>query len=295
MITVHTTNQAIVHWGRHAVYHRVESGKWQRPTRGVVVTHNAPLSTTERELVTLLAAPPGSALGGITALHYDGLTGFDTDRTYIVFPEGRRRRDVNAVVHYSTMLDERDVHPLREPRRTRPARSVCDAATWGPNHRFARALVLAAFQQGLVDLRSMRDALSRRGQCKRRSVIIQSVLDACGGLQSLPERDFNEIVRSLGLPAPTRQRRLQRPDGRYYLDVEWPEYGISVEIHGSHHMEVNQWSADLVRGNEVAISGRRSLMFTSFVIRHEPEAVADQLLRMFRARGWSSSAAARSA
>lgn len=286
MQTVMTTTSAARQFSRSAVRHRLRSGTWQQPAPGVVVAHNASLTREESEFVALLAAPPGSALGGLTALRYDGLTSLDASATYVIFPEGRRRRDINAIVHFSTMLDDRDVHPWREPRRTRPARSVCDAATWGPSHRFARTVVLAAFQQGLVNLRSMRDALSRRGKCKRRSVIIQSVLDAHGGMRSLPERDFDEIRRELGLPAPARQRVLQRPDGRYYLDADWPDFGVSVEIHGTHHMEVAQWSADLARGNEVTISGRQVLVFTSFAIRHERERVADQLTRLFNARGW---------
>lgn len=108
-------------------------------------------------------------------------------------------------------------------------------------------IVLAAFQQGLVNLTSM---------------------------------------RGLGLPKPTRQSVVRRGDGRYYVDVEWPDFGICVEIHGAHHREVVRWSADLTRANEVTISGRRGLAFTSFSVRHEREAVGDQLLRLFVARGW---------
>lgn len=287
MDSVITSRQAAERHGTTTVRTKISRGLWQRPRRGVVVTHNGPLTRDERDRIIVLAAPPGSALGGLTALRYDGLTGFTSDQTFVVFPDGHRPRRLGAVIHYSTMLDERDVHVHREPRRTSPARSVCDAATWGPSHRFARTIVLAAFQQGLVNLTAMRDALGRRGKCKRRSVIIQSVLDAVGGMQSLPERDFDEIVRGLGLPRPARQHPVRGPEGRYYLDVVWPAFGVSVEVHGTHHHEVAQWSADLARGNELAISGRRTLSFTSFSIRHEREAVADQLARMFRQHGWS--------
>jgi hypothetical protein len=41
-----------------------------------------------------------------------------------------------------------------------------------------------------------------------------------------------------------------------------------------------------VRANEVVISGERLLIFSSYAIRREQRAVADQLLRMARALGW---------
>jgi len=74
---------------------------------------------------------------------------------------------------------------------------------------------------------------------------------------------------------------LRTPNGRYYLDVEWKQYGIAVEIHGIPHQRIRQWDADLLRGNEVVIAGRKLIFFTSYAIRHEQEVVIDQLSRLF--------------
>jgi very-short-patch-repair endonuclease len=123
-------------------------------------------------------------------------------------------------------------------------------------------------------------------------VIVESVLDAGGGIQSLPERDFDDIRRSAGLPPPTRQLRVKGPDGRFHLDVAWEDSGIAVEVHGVSHLEAEKWSADLARANEIVIGGRRLLAFSSFSIRHEQAAVADQLLRLFRSAGWTEADAA---
>ncbi|MET0931723.1 MAG: hypothetical protein ABWX74_19545 [Aeromicrobium sp.] len=178
------------------------------------------------------------------------------------------------------------VHPLREPRRTRPARSLVDAASWTENDRFARTIVIAGMQQGLVDERLMHQALDRRGTCHRRALIRESILDAAGGIHSLPERDFDEIRLAAGLPAPTRQRRVKGPDGHFYLDVSWDDLQLAVEVHGTQHQQIGQWDKDLLRGNEVVIDGRRLLIFTSHAIRHERELVTGQLQRMFVALGW---------
>ncbi|WP_157805186.1 hypothetical protein [Mumia flava] len=183
------------------------------------------------------------------------------------------------------MLDERDVHPLRVPSLTRPARSTVDLASWSERPRYARAVVLAAVQQRLVRASDVRDALSRRGRCRHRGLIIESVLDAAGGIQSLPERDFDQIRARVGLPPPSRQVRMRGDDGRYYLDVAWLEDGIACEIHGIPHRDIVQWDNDLMRANEIVIAGPRLLIFSSYAIRHEPEVVGDQLVRLFRRSG----------
>lgn len=275
------TAEAISRFGRGAVRHAIASGRWQRPERGVVVTHNGPLSAQERELVALMVCAPGSVLAGPSAIAHDGFKGFEQAETYVVLPEGAQRPRADGLIpHWSTKIDDKDVHPKRLPVRTRPPRSVIDFASWCGNDRYARAIVIAAFQQGLIDNRSVREALTRRGPCRRRALIVESILDANGGIQSLPERDFNDLRRRAGLPAPSRQQRLRTPNGRYYLDVEWKQYGIAIEVHGIPHQHIRQWDADVLRGNEVVINGKRLMIFTSYAIRHEQKVVLDQLMRM---------------
>jgi len=76
-------------------------------------------------------------------------------------------------------------------------------------------------------------------------------------------------------------------DGRYYLDVEWKEFHVSVEIHGMPHMAVGQWDADLERANEIVIGDKRLLIFSSFGVRHRSDRVGDQMVRMLVAAGWT--------
>lgn len=287
MKTVYRTSEVVALHGRGAVRHAVASGRWQSPHRGVVVTHSGPLSTAEKELVALRICAPSSALAGLSALRHDKLDGFTPETTFIVLPEGAARPDqVSFITHWSTDLGSADVHPFREPRRTRPARSLIDAASWCDNDRYARTIVIAGMQQGLVSAQHMHQALDRRGTCHRRGLIRESILDASGGIHSLPERDFDEIRARAGLPRPSRQRSVKGPDGRYYLDVAWDELDLAVEVHGSQHQAVRQWDADVLRSNEIVIGGRHLLVFTSYAVRHEPDVIVEQLRRMFLSLGW---------
>jgi hypothetical protein len=122
--------------------------------------------------------------------------------------------------------------------------------------------------------------LTRRGACRHRALIVESYLDAAGGIQSLPERDFDHIRLTVGLPAPDRQAPVKRPDGRYYLDVWWRHLNLAVELHGIPHMRVEGWDRDLLRLSEISIRGPRTLVFSSYAIRRMSGTVEDQLRRM---------------
>src|SRR5699024_11646985 len=108
----------------------------------------------------------------------------------------------------------------------------------------ARAVILAVSQQGLALPRHFREVLERRGRCRNRALIVEAVLDVAGGVQSLPERDFDRLRLETGLPEPSRQVPVKR-DGRYYLDVEWPEYETACEIRGTPHMQIAPGGSDV--------------------------------------------------
>ncbi|MGH1564327.1 hypothetical protein [Mumia sp. DW29H23] len=280
-----TRAQADALYGSPHVRSHLRRTLWQSPHRGVLVLHNGPLNHEQHMIAMLLACPPGSVLGGGSSLWWDGLARFVPERVQVVCPEGKRAPDIDGLEpHWSIWLDDRDVHPLRLPRRTRPARSLVDGASWARSPSFARTLILSGVQQRLTNTRNLRDALGRRGTCKHRRIIVESILDAAGGIQSLPERDFDQIRIGRGLPAPSRQVKRRRPDGKYYLDVAWEEHDAACEIHGIGHLDVPTWSGDTLRGNEIVLDGTRLLVFTSYAVRHERDLVGDQLVRLLTRR-----------
>ena len=281
-------------YGEARVRAQLDARRWQAPLSQVLVLHNGPLTVDQRMWVTLTGGPPGILLHGLSGLVFDGLRGLSPDRLTVVIPgpstiprKGRLAtpRDWDVAVRWSTKLGADDVNPLVVPPRTRAARSVVDAASERIPVRRARVIVLAAVQQRLVITHQLWDALSRRGRCRNRAVIAESIQDADGGIQSLPEHEFESLRRRLSLPEPRRQRIVRRRDGRYLLDAEWPEFGIRVEIHGIPHSHVANWDDDLLRQNDLVAEGGL-LIFSSYAVRHRQERVAPQLLALFRRRGW---------
>jgi hypothetical protein len=240
--------------------------------------------------VVVKAAPPGSALSGLTAAALGGLKGFGSDDAVsVTIPCGTsmpRLVGIDVVVHYSRYLNEADVHPVFTPPRTRVARSILDAASWAPTDRSARALVLAAVQQRILRPEHLRASLPTRGPCLRHALIEETIVDTEGGISSVPEHEHDRIIRRFGLPRPARQRILQRADGRYYLDADWEEFGLASEVDGIPHMNVLSWDADLDRMNEIVIDHRTLLRFTSYSVRHRQAVVGGTLSRALIARGW---------
>ncbi len=270
------------------VRHRV-GRLWQSPHHKVVVLHNGPLTQPQRVWVAALAAPCGSALWGSTAAALDGFRDMVEDgRVHIVLPVGSRRLPVPWVQsHWSAQLGSDDVHPLAEPRRTRLPRSLLDLACDARNGRRAAAVLFAGAQQRLVTADMLQQALDRRGPCRHRAVILETLADIEGGIHSVPEHNFDRIVKRRGLPMPTRQVVRRRPNGRYYLDVLWEEFGLAVEIDGSHHRTAAQWDDDLDRTAVVVAGGLRQIRFSSFAVRRRADRVGDLMVLALQSGGWA--------
>jgi very-short-patch-repair endonuclease len=121
--------------------------------------------------------------------------------------------------------------------------------------------------------------LSTRGQCHHLALLRETATDLAGGIRSVPEAEFAQLIRRAGLPEPQRQIICRRPDGRYYLDADWPHRQVSAEVEGSHHRRAAQLERDWDRHNEITISGRRVFHFTSYAVRHHPDRVVAVLAR----------------
>ena len=275
-----TVASAIALIGQPAVRWRLRSGRWQRPCRGVLVTHSGGISDPEWLWIAVLATGPQAVLGGLTAARLDGLTGFDDRAIHLVVPASRQVRTTvpGVMVHRSRVLGADDVHPVRRPPRTRVTRSLVDAAAWSGSDNRARALLAAGVQQRLVRPDQLMVALGRFPTLRRHALMAATLADIADGAQALSELDFARLTRRFGLPAPDRQ--VMRCDGdgrRRWLDAYWEQGRLVVEVDGLWHMEAAAWWADMRRDNDLTISGLRVLRFPAFAVRDQPGVVAAQI------------------
>lgn len=281
-------DSAMKHLTRDALRWRVSSGRWQRPCRGIVVAQPGPLTELQALWIAVLWAGPGAALAGLTAATLDGLAGFavrsrQAERPIHILvpafcPVRRARPRLPLVVHYSRLLEKDDIHPLRQPPRTRMARSLVDGAAWMATGRGAQAVLAAGVQQRLVRVEDLAKVVTRNQRLPRRAMIKATLDDIAGGAQALSELDLTQLVRQYGLPEPDRQSARRDPAGRRrWLDAVWEATRLIVEVDGSHHMAADQYWADMERDNDFTLDGYRVLRFPAFVVRYHAGHVAGKI------------------
>jgi hypothetical protein len=81
-----------------------------------------------------------------------------------------------------------------------------------------------------------------------------------------------ELLRGLrraGLPEPRRQRKLRRADGTWYLDNDFAEFLVTVEVNGLQHYEQTLREADDFRRAVLQIGGRIVIDLSSYAVRHQ--------------------------
>ena len=283
---------------RRLISRRVAAGRWQALGPHVVVLHSGALSEPQRLWVAVLHGGEGAALGGLTAAAADGLRGFDSPTLHVLVPHGHHRQDLDdprlrVTVHGTRHLSSRDVHPLRAPRRTTLSRSVVDAASMAGTDGKCRAILAAAVQQRLVRPDDLRRNAASRPTLPRRALILETVADVAGGSHSLPELEYLDALRRAGLPEPTRQKRVRRRDGHYYLDADFEEFEVTVEINGAQHLALMSKEYDDRRRAGLAIGGRLVVDIGSYTVRHDSDLAALLTAQALVSRGWRPSPAVR--
>lgn len=287
--------QALECMTREELRWRITSGRWQQPCRGVVTAQSGPLTHRQVLRVAQLWAGPETVIGGLTAATLDGFRWFaqeDLATIYLLVPKGRKLRPAPPFLHvsvrYSTMLGVPDVHPMRQPRRTRVARSLIDAASWAPTGRKGIAVLAAGVQQRMVRSSDLAEVLARNSRIPRRRLMFETLADIEGGAEALSELDFTyKVVRRNRLPEPDRQAARRDSRGRRrWLDVVWEQWRIVVEIDGAQHADALQRWDDMDRDNDLQISGYRVLRFPSWLVRTRSDYVAMKIMQALREAGF---------
>ena len=216
-----------------------------------------------------------AALAGLTAADAGGLTGFETSVVHVAVAHGREVGDlehplVTVRVHQTRHLEIDELHPVLTPARIRLPRAVVESASAVAirRPRRARALIAAAVQQQLVRPQDLHAFATARRTLPGRRLLLETIADTTGGSHSLPELDFLRGLRRAGLPIPTRQRRVRRADGTWYLDIDFDEYDVTVEINGLQHYELLLSESDDFRRAVLQIGGRIVVDVSCYAVRH---------------------------
>jgi hypothetical protein len=290
---------------RAAIADRLARGDWSLAHRSVYVVGAADgLSAEQRGWVALLAVRSGRPawLGGLSALAAHGLDGFHSPDAHVLIPTHCRAHDppIFAVVHRTGFLAGDELYPYSAPLAqpvppcTAIGRSVVDAAQWAGSDAMAAAIVAGSLRQRLSTLAQIEAALARQPRAHRRRLTLDVARDASGATDALPaaahplpEREFMRLCRRAGLPVPKCQVSNMDPEGtRRYLDACFEEYAVTVEIDGAQHVDVRDRWADRCRHSDLWMAGDQVLRFPSWLVRHRPAEVGDQVHAALVGAGW---------
>jgi hypothetical protein len=280
-----TRDQLLAHGWTHAqIATAIRNGRWRALGRRVIILHNAPLTGDQRIWAAVLFPVKPAALAGLSASAAAGLRGFEPEHVHVVVAHDTRTNMPAWVkIHESRRFAPGDA-VAGSPPRTGTARSLIDAAAWSQWPRRACAILCAGVQQRLVTADQLGAELALAGSVRHAAIMRDILGDIGGGGHTLAEIDFGPLARRAGLGPPSRQRTRRDPDGKVrYLDVvlTLPDgVELVVEVDGRGHLQVETWTDDLDRQNEVVIDGKPVLRFPSVIVRLNGGRVVDQLRRM---------------
>lgn len=275
---------------RGEVRAQVRARRWQRVWSRSLCVHTGEVSSTGRWWAATFEGGDRAVLDGASSLIASGLTGVDWPTLRVSVPRGVKAiRAPGLDVRRTRRWRPDDLAPSGVPR-TRVEVAAVRGALWAVSDRQAALLVTMAVQQRLTTPQLIGRALLDVRRDRRRAFLHALVLDLIGGVRSIGELDFARECRRRGMPEPTRQSIRRGRDGRYYLDVEWADHGLVVEIDGVHHEGAGAVVPDALRHNEVALGGSVVLRLPLLGWRVARDDFMEQVERGLLAMGWERAA-----
>lgn len=271
---------------RSALRAHLQAGRWRAWGRHAVALHSGPLPPRATWWRAVIEAGPRAALDGVSALQAAGLTVIDAGPVRVSVPRGARTPRVpGALVRQTRRLSRSDLTGAGLPR-VRPDIAAVRAALWARSDRQATFYLTASVQQRLCRAEDVaRAALDVRRHARRRLLLDVSA-ELVDGARALGELDFARLCREHGLPEPVRQSVRRTSRGTAYLDAEWPQFGVVVEIDGVHHLSADVAVADALRQNHLVLESARVLRVPNLGLRVAPADFMAQVRRALADGGW---------
>lgn len=277
---------------RHAVYARLDSGRWQRLHTGVYAAYSGRPTRESMMWAAVLGAGPGAVLCHRSAAELYGLA--DTGQSpviHVMVPRGRTVAPMRGVViHYSQRVDVAR-HPVLEPPRTRLEETVLDLAEAESTATGAISWILNACASRRTKPGRLLEVMDARPRMRKRKLLLVALGDARIGVQSILEHGYLcRVERAHGLPEGDRQWRTRAGGISRYEDVRYEDYGVIVELDGrAAHPEGQSWR-DTRRDNVSAMNGLITLRYAYADVMERPCEVADEIALTLSRRGYAGAA-----
>jgi len=174
------------------------------------------------------------------------------------------------------------------PPRQRVEHALLDVASRKRRLEGSIAVVSDGVQGGYTTALRLLDALSERTRLRHRAILRSVLSDVDAGVRSVLEhRYMTRVERAHGLPTAKRQRPVNVQGASTYRDVEYLEFGVTVELNGRvGHQESEDCWDDLDRYISAAVAGEVTLPAGWRQVLDGCR-LARAVATVLRARGWA--------
>ena len=256
--------------GNDAVDWQVRRRRLHRVHRGVYALRYPTLTRNGHFMAAVLACGDKAALSHFSAAVLWGMLNDGGGRIHVT--ADTRRRRPGLIVHEIALDDE--VTKRAGIPVTRPARTLIDLAAVAPRRTLERAFDEAEFLR--LDCTGLAPRHGRRGSGALSSVL---AVHAAGSTRTRSELEemFLALCDKHGLPRPEVNVHIEG----YECDFVWREQRLIVETDGAAaHGTARAMRRDPIRDAELMIAGWRVWRVTYERLLREPDAVAEQLVRL---------------
>jgi len=281
-----TREQVFAHGVSRAVLDRlVDSGSWQRISRGLFSTVNAPPTWEALAWGGTLLGGPRSRLGPESSAYLYGLQKQAPLPIDILVPAARPVRVEGPWRFVRENPSIRSGRSRDDPPRLTAECTVLDLAASRPVDQVV-GLVTDAVRLRLTTTDRLRAALDDRARHRHRQLLAGLLSDVAEGVDSRLELLYlRSVERPHGLPRGRRQG--SRAGLPYRRDVEYPEFGLLVELDGKAGHEGSGRFRDMDRDNRHALLSELTLRYGYYDVSSRPCLVAAQVYRALAGRGYA--------
>jgi hypothetical protein len=267
------------------VRNQVAAGRWVSRSPRVLSTTTGELTWQQRCWLGVLHAGPHSLVGSLTAAGLWGLERWTRPHVTVFVDDELSVEPVPGIAFFRSrrpfqlLASSRAGLPLV---RLEPA--VLLFAAYEARPRAAHGVLAASVQQRLTTAAKLEEWIDLLRPLRRGRAFRRSLADIDSGAHSAAELAVRRMCRRHRLALPDRQRpRTDRAGRRRWTDCEWdlPGGGVLIlEVDGSFHLEVDQWSADIRRARRLTTRDRIVVRCTSYELHHEDHEVAADLIAL---------------
>jgi very-short-patch-repair endonuclease len=248
---------------------------------GALATFSGPVSRSGLVWAAVLVAGPGAVLSHETAAELAGLIDEPGPAVHVSVPMTRRVAPRPGIVIHRSRYTQ--PHPALDPPRTRIEDTVVDLTQTAPTLDTATGWLVRAIAARLTTAERLLDVIESRYRIRWRHELRAALADTAAGAHSMLElRYLRNVERAHRLPHGTRQHRR----GRWYDDVDYAEFGVSVELDGRAAHPAELAFRDHRRDNAAVLTGSRVLRYGYADVAGRPCTVAAEVAAVLQAAGW---------